>query len=931
MPDIYLDEQIKIEYDPVTLTELFRLNAVGPCGWIDIDEVVTGYDASEYNHVNSSTGSDSTGDGTASLPYATEIKAIDSCTVDKPYVLIQDSGEYSGDYTVLDNEYYQGSFAASGETPKRCLRYIETELTDTNCVFVDSDTGDDGNAGTKAAPKATLDGAFDILSESKMYVKILNSDEYEIEGCELSEHLDGIFAAAGETPEILITPNLELIHSGKNEKISGDVLLKAITETNFKHVILSDSDRIAFAALSDTGTLKLYIITQAGVDVGETTVKTGMTWYDISVDSDGNIILAYCADNSHTIYWSRYDTDGDIVGSEYSISVSDPNPTSTSWEAYNVKIAGLDNGNIAISYLVIINAGSAPEWLWLHYQVVSSSGVSVKSQTLVAQQYGYNHSIVPKTSGFVITGISYDARYYDEKRDDIYAEETIYNYSNDGTAGSSIVVDSVNSPSALIQGDHFDMALLGNGYIVSAYMLRKASTYYYRITVHNGSSVVATYDLNASDTLHSLEKMPCGGVALNYVRANVVYFQFFDSTGRTIAETQACSNPATVLSQAGRKNGNLQLLSLYDGNIYSNEWFLSSFDGIKSDHAIEFNGVTISPAEDSNIDTLFDVTGKLTFKWCTVQDVALGRTAYSATAISSTAAVDYLNSVMKDSEIGADITANKAILQNSVFARITAGYAITVDGAAASEGDILIKNCTIFSNGGGIKLENNHGDNETLEGLILHDNADTGITAETEVTLTRSVSTDTLTNVALSNVIQSNPAFVNEGYINPDNMNLDLMSKLLGYLRTSPAIGLCSDSKNAGAYDVLYVGVGVNWSSITVRKPEVIPIQRIYAGAVNLQLANGDYDSYHEGRSEKIELKFQGVENDEYDDLDKIMSCVKNSLKVYFAPTTRPDEYFAFKLLRETINAGNSFYILDQYGKEDFSIFIARAYERTDG
>lgn len=878
MPDIYLDEQIKIEYDPVTLTELFRLNAVGPCGWIDIDEVVTGYDASEYNHVNSSTGSDSTGDGTASLPYATEIKAIDSCTVDKQYVLIQDSGEYSGDYTVLDNEYYQGSFAASGETPKRCLRYIETELTDTNCICVDSDTGDDGNAGTEAAPKATLDGvsgAFSALSATKMYVKILNSGEYEITGCALSEHLDGIFAAVGESPTIKVNRNYDQVLFDTQKTIS---YVSDSGHENVAPILRSDGSIVLIyfritSAPSAYYTLRYKIISGTTFDpiTAETEIvsKTG-AFTSACKMQNGDIFVAY-KEFTSSGYGAYMILDGSTLAVKKSETIFH------SVEIKGTACVALDDGNIFIAF-----------------------GLQATDAV---------YFVIIRMSDYVI----------------IHGPSLIYSSVWSSSLGTAVLLDSGNVMVSGYDGDGIIATIDMMTYAVSIQHSDFFGNYGYYFGIQIGLVVLPNGDILASGHYDD-------GASLYYHAYIVIdgstfgiksHAKNFNTSMTGISCQLVLTKENHIFHAVGSAitPGDRQLYFIKTPNYYD----------LSTDHRIIFHGLHVEPNDRHYLNKFIADSGGSVLEWSQIQNAANPAGNIDCIAFETTGEPEIHTSIIIDSDIGADITADKAILQNSVFARITEGYAVSIDGAAASDGDILIKNCTIFSNGGGIKLVNNDGTNETLEGLILHDNADTDIDAETAITLSRSVSTGALNNVVKSNVIQSNPAFVNEGYINPDNMNLDLMSKLLGYLRTSPAIGLCSDSKNAGAYDVLYVGVGVNWSSITVRKPEVIPIQRIYAGAVNLQLANGDYDSYHEGRSEKIELKFQGVENDEYDDLDKIMSCKKNSLKVYFAPTSRTAEYFAFKLLRETINAGNSHHMLDQYGKEDFSIFIARAYERTDG
>ncbi|HUX58121.1 MAG TPA: hypothetical protein VMV77_14180, partial [Bacteroidales bacterium] len=86
-----------------------------------------------------------------------------------------------------------------------CVEVEEKDYTDTddNTIYLNTDTGNDGDPGTGAAPKATLVNSIDATTQDKTFVLVQNSTiiAEDISGCTFT-FLQGIFAETGETVKI---------------------------------------------------------------------------------------------------------------------------------------------------------------------------------------------------------------------------------------------------------------------------------------------------------------------------------------------------------------------------------------------------------------------------------------------------------------------------------------------------------------------------------------------------------------------------------------------------------------------------------------------------------------------------------------------------------------------------------------------------------
>src|SRR4030043_746281 len=147
------DDTLKIEYDPVNNKFGFAENVIGPQAWVTI--AVTTLTPSDTNGIWVTKAGNDLNAGTQAAPKLTLLAAGNACTAAKMYVWVDDSGQYAEELDTIDNDYFSGIYATTGNTPVYTLRVLGYTPTDGNSIFFDK-TGDDLNAGTQAAPKLTI-------------------------------------------------------------------------------------------------------------------------------------------------------------------------------------------------------------------------------------------------------------------------------------------------------------------------------------------------------------------------------------------------------------------------------------------------------------------------------------------------------------------------------------------------------------------------------------------------------------------------------------------------------------------------------------------------------------------------------------------------------------------------------------------------------
>jgi hypothetical protein len=314
-------------------------------------------------------------------------------------------------------------------------------------------------------------------------------------------------------------------------------------------------------------------------------------------------------------------------------------------------------------------------------------------------------------------------------------------------------------------------------------------------------------------------------------------------------------------------------------------------------------------------------------KWCELYD-GENEAPVNCTVISSDSDVTINNSIIQDCDIGIVTVEDTSEISDSQFIRINNGYAIDIDGAAASEGDITIEHCDIFDCYGGIRLQNNDGDNEIIKNCIIHDCDVYAIYADTDVTFTNTVYTDGVSGATVgASVVKANPLYVNQGYTNPDDTDLNIKTKVLGYPTDSPAKDLADDSRNSGSIDIEYIGTETAWTTITVAKPFLMDVGKEYAGAVNTQRKDGSYSSYKDGQSEIVEMTWKGITNAQYALLESLWLSDSSTVRIYPDPVTYPSSYEVYTVLRKPLEDKVNYWQLARTGRQNVKLSFARASE----
>ncbi|HPV41665.1 MAG TPA: right-handed parallel beta-helix repeat-containing protein [Spirochaetota bacterium] len=219
----------------------------------------------------------------------------------------------------------------------------------------------------------------------------------------------------------------------------------------------------------------------------------------------------------------------------------------------------------------------------------------------------------------------------------------------------------------------------------------------------------------------------------------------------------------------------------------------------------ELNGITLIPDVAISADSLIhSPISNIKARWCDFRDNIGSITGNNGAALTLNGEIDIRNCIIYNNGSGVVATTDKAIISDSQLYKNTNGYALHINGAAVSPGDITIDHCDFFGNQGGLRLEGNSG-NEVVKNSIFHDNAGTGISADTPVTLAHSIITDSVDNVIPGeSLVGDDPLYVNEGDPAPEDIDLNLRSIFGGFPANSPALFLGDDGRNAGAFDVEY-------------------------------------------------------------------------------------------------------------------------------
>jgi hypothetical protein len=813
--------------------------------------------------VSDSTGNDSTGDGTQAKPYKTIKKGIDSTTSAKGYVIVLDSATYSeSDLNAATYTYFLGLYAATSGAPYLSQRTLDYTPSNSNSIFVDKD-GDDGDAGTQAAPKLTIAGAIAACDGTHQNIVIMDSGTYEETGFELTGNAKNIYAALGQNPTIEMTSNVNFFSIAEEK-----------AETSF---YAADMSEIASVVLGNGNVFLAYNVYPGGiVGKGYFTVLNSSDWsteqsetlfHDaittsiaVSVLDDGNIIIAYVDndDSNKGKYLVLSSSDWSTVKSETVF-----HDASTG----SIAVSVLADGNIFISYVDLADGSKGK------YLVLNSSWIVVKSETVFHDA----------ATNYVAVSILADENIFIAYRD-----------TDDSNKGKYLVLSSSDWST-----------------VKSETVFHNASTGSIAVSVLADGNVFITY----KDGVDNKGKyLVLSSSDWSTVKSETVFH-----------DSDTYETTVSVLS-----DGNVFIA--YTDSVYYGKFlvFEPLLHHIVNSVASKLHGLTLT-SKDGNkyyLNKFISSTANIDAKWCTFEGNESDTDGQICKTIYSDSDVNLYNCIFRDNDAGIYTQEDESIIEECQFYRNNRGYAIDIDGAAASSGNIRIEHNDIFNNYGSVHLENNNGANEIIKNNNLYDN-DNGIDAETAVTISYSVCTDDNTNVTDgASVVNANPLYLNEGASDPDDTDLNVKVRTVGDFADSPAKDLADDSRNSGSIDVKYIGEETTWTEITVPKPDKFGPPYLKFNATAIVKNDGSVSSQKKAQTEYLPIKWGGIENTYAEDILDMWLAESSQVRIYPDPVTYPNDYDLFnKIWDSNMNEGASFWPLSRTGVSEISLMFARGYE----
>lgn len=860
------DTSIKIEWNPTVNKYAFAVNAVGAHAGVVLTEPdYTDTDANTI-YVSASTGADGNA-GTFAAPKATLLGAINACTEVKTRVVILDSSTYIGELN-FSNAHFQRMFKETGQTPIVSLRDLGYTPADANSIFV-AKTGDDANAGTQAAPKLTVTGvagALSVMDATHQNCVFLDSGTYDEEGFEITGNKLNFYAAYGCAPVLNMAKNY---------------------------------DQTEYTAVK-----------------AETTYAAGKVaaplWHSVTNVNDQYAIFFYTdSSDGNKGKFIVIDTDDySIIKAETTLCANDTR---------SIRGLQLSNGSVFVTYRDS-TLGK------LRYVILSSVDYSqiVAATDLPVSDIAYIPSLCQQSSGDIVlfSDSSGDNHAYYAVLSDVYALVTDWTSFVD-CGGAAYIYCS------LFSNDNILVSFRDDGDTFMYYMILSGTDF----SVVKAATALTAFGVGYNATCLVREDQTMLFCYMSFVDGKT-YRKILSSVD--YSELQA----AYEVSAIGSSSGSMIIMfgeevwasittsgATENGQYYvwndSYQTFLVSASSI-------WNGITITSDTPDYLNKVFDLSQNLFLSWCTIHGFEAPQTDLITYTAHGSFKVDTNNCDIHDNDAGFYLTCNTVTIDDSLFYRLGKDYAIYINGAAAALGNITLEHLSIYNNYRGIRLVGNNGTNEIVKNCIFSANNNYGLQAQTAITLTYAILLDATSGVTNgTGVVLANPLYVNDGLVDETDTDLHIKLKVLGYITNSPAYNGADDSRDLGAYWCEYVGEQTTWSSMTLTKPEVIPTKREYSGAVNVQLADGSYDSYKESQSELVELKWKGVLNADYDEIDELWCCANNSIRVYFNPTTETTTYYNFTLLRQPMNAGVEHWLIDSVAKQDVSLFLARTYEHV--
>lgn len=903
-----LDEKIKLEYNGQSNKIGFQKNEIGPTTGIDISEPTTFTPAdSNSMYVSDTVGNDTTGDGTSALPYKTLLKGATEATALRPYVVVLDSVTYNESLITLDNSLFAGFFADTGETPKYTTRLLGYTPTDANSIFFDK-TGTALGTGTQADPVLTIAQAVALTDATHQKIVCQDSGTYSEPGIEFTGNFLGLYSALGFEPtfkpqsdENLSDYTVSSLGSAI-EYMTGTPSTSANYQEQTRATKLTNGNVvISYVVSGGTGYYK--IVDSTGGDVKAET-SLGSNILDISplALSNGNFSLSYRkASVSNQGHYTVLSSTGSVVVAE----------TQFATEAHLMDTSLLNNGNWVIGY--VVNGVYGPG----NFVILEQDGTVVKSATqFTTGVFSVSLSVATLNNGDFVIAFS-DGATSNHGSFVIYDENGLVSKAttvHDATAINTTDVRVLSNTDFMI-----NYTISGDLYFIiyneAGTVVEKAKT-----TVETTDNVSAHAGVILNDNSFLLQ--------WNLFSAQAYYYTIYSEDGSTIHKSKTLFRTNSTSYYTG---GNPQVFSEGKVILFCEKHFYLlqpyTYSGLKVSADSIINGFILDANDEGLMTKLIGGnSGKITITNCDVKECS---NPADATVIGwginsdDDLDIDYCRFFNNDG--GIKTVSSSVLIKNSLLYNNDEDYAIDIDGAGSG---IELQHLSIFSNKNSIRLRNNNG-SEVIKNNILHDNSN-GAELDTSVTHTNSTNTDTNTNLADgSQVVSANPLFINEGASDVTAIDLNIKVKILGYSTNSPALELADDAitRNAGGWDVIYVGSPTTYTSILVAKPfidpKVIPIKKAFNIA-----RDGSPKSSKVSQSLRLILKWEGLLRAEADNLEDLYCSKSSDVRIYLQPTTYPSSFAVYKLDYNEFTEGIRIPSQGDLGIDTLTMIFYRGYER---
>lgn len=898
---MYKDSRLKIDYNPVVNKKAFQLRDVGNQAPEDIEEKS---DLTDDNSIFvSQAGDDTTGDGSQASPYKTIAKGISETTVLRKYVAVDDSNLYNEEFTSIGDDF-AGLFATTGNTPQLQRRTLGFTPSDSDSIFVAVSGDDTTGSGTEASPYKTIGFAATQCDATHKRVIVNESGEYLEDGFEFVGNFQGLYGNNGVNATVKFSNTALYRDFSENYNIGRIDGIGLPSSTRIRDIIENDGKTLfTFADGTISPTFSgLKIIDEdlkiiRGIDYTHTSAS------GVAVNSIGEIMVVDHSSGSvnYTIYNSDY-----TVKASSAISGATGNNSKCAavgsnffvyWigrpSTYNQYIAKIDNSGFQQGATITITTAS----------VTSLGNVVTLSNGNIVVVFG-------EVSGNSNYYISYDTNL-------------------------SVVISKTKCSTNSYGGfSTFAVAKEGKFYVMSKGVTGTGADYCDLAVYQNDGTVVTS----------PVTVISSGGVGVRTAVNDFGEFVIFRYTGATVIDFYSESGSLVSSNNilGGDVNSVVNIFSLKENNkcIINNyvtasesrvsEFYLYSASPIEA--SIDFNVFGLSFDNENRYLSRWQIysnNSKPNIKYCSFLNCDNGGVSvYPGTFLRSNSDLFFSNNTGVTSGSCVYSVADSVDMRECVFSHFFADYALYNDGAASSSGDISFDHNTFFNGYGGIKLENNNG-NEEIKNSIFHDIDVFSVSTDTSISLERSVNTGALDNVTIDNVIQANPLFVNEGFLDIDELDLRIKTRATGFLFDSPAYLLGDDGFDAGAYIVAIRGDVETWTSFYLHKPLALLRQLELVGRSSNQKKDGSFDSAKTGVSQVIEIPFEAVWNEELEDIEKLIFSDSTMVRIYLDPDSDPNIYelhtFDFP---ETIGKSAAHYRLTETGVQNVELRFVRKYEK---